>query len=122
MGKFKKVLALVASLCVMAMLVAGCGADKKADNGGDKAAQSDAPKPVRHCNAGESCRDAAEPGFFNGSGDRISAGAEKHVWQVKDTRRVIENAKANCSGFRVFYCYGWCRFPHAGGSVVSQPL
>ncbi|MBP3232157.1 MAG: D-ribose ABC transporter substrate-binding protein [Anaerovibrio sp.] len=38
MGKFKKVLALVASLCVMAMLVAGCGADKKADNGGDKAA------------------------------------------------------------------------------------
>ena len=38
MGKFKKVLALVASLCVMMMLLAGCGADKKAADGGDKAA------------------------------------------------------------------------------------
>ncbi|WP_297964785.1 D-ribose ABC transporter substrate-binding protein [uncultured Anaerovibrio sp.] len=38
MGKFKKVLALAASLCMMMMLIAGCGADKKADNAGDKTA------------------------------------------------------------------------------------
>jgi erythritol transport system substrate-binding protein len=38
MGKFKKVLAIVASLCMMMMLIAGCGADKKAADGGDKAA------------------------------------------------------------------------------------